>query len=343
MVLVFWIISLIIIVQINYFITSKHINVIKNTINIYFVVCIVFILFQYIFLSIEYSNINPYSVSAAAGDFMMAIFANSSVSMIIMSFFLVFYIFTKQWIYAIVALAALLMATYMSGTVLFLASVLICVFLFSKIKMRFKLYFVTLTLLSFMVFAVVSPSNVDYAMGYITRTLDKGEKTPYKLHSFAETIDYNLSSFKNFVFGAGGGNFSSRVAFITSGDYVNWYPEKMNYVSPDFKKYHLGIWNHDFNNKWDDRNNTANQPFSFYNQIIGEYGMIGIILFLTLYLGYMFRKWKILSYSKFMLFALLGYFLLDYWYEYFSVIVIFEILLILDAKVHTNKVTIPNE
>ncbi len=337
MVFIFWTISFIIIAQVNYFIRTKSLDIIKKTMYIYFVICVVFIFLQYVILSIEYKNINPYSVSAAAGDFMMSIFGNSSVSMIIMSFFLLFYMFTKKWTNAVIALTGLLMATYMSGTVLFLSSFLVCVLLFSKIKMRFKIYFVTLSLLGVVVFALVSPSNVKYAMGYINRTLDNGKHVPYKFHSFGETLDYNLSSTKNFLLGAGGGNFSSRVAFICSGEYVTWFPQKFVYASPEFEENHLGIWNHDFKNKWDDRNNTANQPFSFYNQLLGEYGFVGLFLFLTLYIGFIFKKWKILTYSKFMLFALLGYFLLDYWFEYFSVIIIFELFLMLDVKIHSNK------
>jgi ABC-type multidrug transport system fused ATPase/permease subunit len=279
-------------------------------------------------------SINPYGISPAAGDKMKSIYSNSSANMIIMSFFLLSYIFRGQWFFAIASLICLLLCTYMSGLVIFLVGILFSVLFFSEIKRKFKTYFVALLILSLFVFSSVSPSNVNYAEGYINRIIENDDKVPFKINSFRQTIDYYFSSFKSFFIGAGGGNFSSRVAFIGSGDYVNWFPERLSYASDEFNKNHLSIWNHDFNNKWDDKNNTANQPFSFYNQIMGEYGLVGIFIFLFFYLGYIMKNWNILTYSKFATICLLGYFLLDYWFEYFSVMIIFELLLMLDIKLN---------
>ena len=79
---------------------------------------------------------------------------------------------------------------------------------------------------------------------------------PFKIKSFRETFEYSTSSLKSFVFGAGAGNFSSRSAFISSGDYVNWYPAFLTYAHNDFQENHLALWNYDFRNPWDNNNNT---------------------------------------------------------------------------------------
>ena len=336
MVFVFWAISYIVISQINYFLREKQVETINRTINIFFIICVLIVFYQYVALSLNYMSLNPYGISPAAGDKMKSIYSNSSVNMIVMSFFLLSYAFRGKWFYAIASLVCLLMSTYMSGTVIFLGSVLFSIFFFSKIKTKYKVYFLAVSIFGSVVFSSVSPSNINYAMGYINRIIENGDRVPYKIKSFWQTIDYNTSSVKSFFIGSGGGNFSSRVAFIASGDYVNWFPESLSYVSDEFSEHHLGIWNYDFKNKWDDRNNTANQPFSFYNQIIGEYGLIGIILFVVFYLGYITKNWNKITYSKFLLICLSGYFILDYWFEYFSVIIIFELLLMLDFKLNSK-------
>ncbi|SHI30656.1 hypothetical protein SAMN04487911_10148 [Arenibacter nanhaiticus] len=337
LVFLFWSLSLIIYTQLAYFVKNNSLKKISLTLNVFFLICVFVIVLQYIFTAINLQSINPYSVSPAAGDKMMSIFSNSSVSMIIMSFFFLKYLFENKWFLGSISFICLIMATYMSGTVLFLGSIFLGIFFFSKIDIKYKLYFIIITFLFIATFSFISPANIDYAMGYINRIWNNGNDTPFKIKSFFQTFEYWTSSIRSFVFGAGGGNFSSRVAFITSGDYVGWFPDILSYISEEFKQYHLGIWTHDFNNPWDNRNNTANQPFSFYNQIIGEYGLIGVLIFICFYLGFILKKWPILTYSKFLLLALTGYFLLDYWFEYFSVIIIFELFLLIDIKHNTKN------
>lgn len=339
MVFLFWTISYIIISQINYFLKRKPIETIHFTINLFFITCVLIVLYQYVSLALSYMSINPYNISPASGDKMKSIYGNSSVNMIIMSFFLLSYAFRGKWIYGIVSLICLLMTTYMSGIIIFLGSVLFSIFFFSKIKTTYKVYFIAASVFGIVIFSSVSPSNINYATQYIDRIIENGDRVPFKIKSFRQTIDYNISSVKSFFIGAGGGNFSSRVAFIGSGDYVNWFPDSLSFASNEFKIYHLGIWNHDFKNRWDDRNNTANQPFSFYNQIAGEYGLIGVMLFLFFYLGLIAKNWNKLTYSKVTLICLLGYFMLDYWFEYFSVIIIFELLVLLDIKLNSKSET----
>ncbi|MDW5289002.1 hypothetical protein [Formosa sp. PL04] len=257
-----------------------------------------------------------------------------------MSFFSLMYFMRKEWKKAFMAIITLLMTTYMSGLVIFLGLLLVSVYFFSKIKIKYKVLLLLFGFGFLFLFKEISPTNVTYASRYINRIIENDDNTPYKIKSFWQTGNYWSSSVKSFILGSGGGNFSSRAAFITSGDYVNWYPKNWSYASPEFVKYHLGIWNHDFGNPWDNINNTANQPFSFYNKIIGEYGLIGLCLYVFLYINFFVKNRNSLTYSKFMLVILLGYFVLDYWYEYFSVIIIFELLTLKD--IFDKKQVIPD-
>lgn len=334
--LIFWVICYITLCQILHFVKVNPPHKLNKTIDLFFFINICVIAFQLVQTMNLYNSINPYGVTNSAGDYIKSIYTNSSVNFIIMSFFSIMYLQRKKWTFGISAVVFLLMTTYMSGLVIFIASMIIGVYLFSNIKIKNKLLIALGVVLFFSIFNYVAPSNVTYASRYINRIIENKEDTPFKIKSFYQTYDYWTSSMRPFVLGAGGGNFSSRVSFIASGDYVTWFPDDLIYSSKEFEQNHLGIWTHDFNNPWDNINNTANQPFSFFNQIVGEYGLIGILLFLYFYLGYILKKWPILTYSKFLILPLTGYFLLDYWYEYFSVIIIFELLLLLDIK-HNSR------
>ncbi|WP_053976509.1 hypothetical protein [Mangrovimonas xylaniphaga] len=330
MVLFFWVFSFCALAQISFFFKINDPIKIEKTINLFFYFNIFFVVIQYILIVFEFKSINPYSVSNSAGDFIKSIYSNSSVNLIVMSFFCLMYFMKKEWKKALAATIVLIMTTYMSGLVIFLGLLLVSIYFFSKIQLKYKFLILLFGIGFLFIFKEISPTNVTYASRYITRIIKNDENTPYKIKSFWQTFDYWTSSVDSFIFGAGGGNFSSRTAFITSGDYVSWYPNSISYVSPEFGDHHFGIWKHDFRNPWDNINNTANQPFSFYNKIIGEYGLVGICLFLVFYINFFVRNGKYLTYSKFMLIVLLGYFLLDYWYEYFSIIIIFELLVFND-------------
>jgi hypothetical protein len=334
--LVFWVVSFISLSQIAYFFKKNtNIKVIK-TIDFFFVVNIIIVSFQFIDIIFSYRSLNPYGVSTSAGDFIKSIYSNSSVNSIIMGFFAIMYFLRKKWVKGAFAIIILLMTTYMSGLVIFAVSVIISLFLFLRVKLKYKALVIISGIALLFVFKKVSPNNITYVSRYINRIIENDENVPFKIKSFRETIEYSTSSFKNFAFGAGAGNFSSRSAFISSGDYVNWYPNSLIYSHKDFQDNHLAIWNYDFRNPWDNNNNTANQPFSVYNQIIGEYGFVGILIFLFFYIGFIVRKWKKLTFSKFLIISLMFYFVLDYWFEYFSVIIIFELLLLLDIKLNSK-------
>lgn len=101
---------------------------------------------------------------------------------------------------------------------------------------------------------------------------------PGKLISFAQTYFFLKMNSRHLLFGSGVGNFSSKLAFRVSGSGVQGtYPKKFQYISPEFRYNHLKTYQF-YANQDASRHSVLNFPFSVYNQISGEYGLIGILL-----------------------------------------------------------------
>ena len=159
-----------------------------------------------------------------------------------------------------------------------------------------------------------------------------------KLISFKQTKNHLEKDWKNLLFGSGIGTFSSRLAFITSG-IVNDSKILMaipKYETQDFRDNHKAIFKY-LMFLDDETHSITNLPFSWYNQLFGEYGLIGLILFCVAYLGYFIKRFKLLSFGKTLFIAILIFFLFDYWYERLSVTLIFELLMLLDLKIKMFK------
>jgi hypothetical protein len=155
---------------------------------------------------------------------------------------------------------------------------------------------------------------------------------PGKFISFIQTYFYLTSSLKHFLFGAGIGNFSSKLAFRASGvRALGSYPKKFRYASTEFKFNHLLTYLY-YYHAAASRHSVMNYPFSVYNQLAGEYGFTGTLLFIIFYLGYFASKYQRLSYGRYLIIILLGFFLMEYWFESLSLIVMFELFMLLNIK-----------
>ncbi|SFU45915.1 hypothetical protein SAMN04487941_0898 [Pontibacter akesuensis] len=331
LVLLFWIIAFIAFCEIENFIKQNDFQTINATINCYFFINFIFVVQQLISIIIYSGSLNPFNASASHGDMIMGIYSNSSINMIVMGFYAIYFFYKRSLGKLFIALFCFLMTGYMSGLLILLVALTMFFFLFEK-RISLKIYSILIIISIIVFYYFFSRENYDYALGYINRALAFDAKMPFKLKSYIQTYHYWTDSAANFIFGAGPGNFSSRVTFVVSGDYVGWYPESLSYVSKSFAKNHFWIWNYDFNNPWDNINNAANQPFSAYNQIIGEYGLIGLIAFIFLYIGFWMRGFMSLTYGKIIFISFLGYLVLDYWFEYFSVVILFELFMLLNRK-----------
>lgn len=150
---------------------------------------------------------------------------------------------------------------------------------------------------------------------------------PIKLYTNLQTADYLLSDTKNLIAGAGIGNFSSKQAIKTTGlGLQGKYPIKNLYASESFLEYHMYSLLYVLGLPVSEHS-IINMPNSVYNQIAGEYGLLGIMLFIVLYLGYIWKRKKILGASIFIVLLTLAFLGFEYWFEMISLTVIFELLL----------------
>jgi hypothetical protein len=160
----------------------------------------------------------------------------------------------------------------------------------------------------------------------------KAIKIPGKLLSYYQTIQLSFSGVKKCLIGSGAGNFSSKLAFKLSGIIdMNIDGVRGTKINEDFKNNHLEIYCHYFS--LDKAEHSAmNLPNSSFNQILGEYGFIGIILFILFYLLFFLKRFRELSYGKYLILVIVQALFIDYWFEQLSVVILFELLILLDLK-----------
>ncbi|MGE5106260.1 MAG: hypothetical protein ACM3H8_01855 [Sphingobacteriales bacterium] len=281
--------------------------------------------------------LNPFSgeFKGATGDHIVGIFSNSSVNMIICTFFFSYYFFRKKRIHFIIAGIVAVLTTFMSGILLAVAAFVITLFFNSAIKLKYKLTGSLFLVIAYFSFLLISPENVNYTTNNIKSVLSRNP--PRKFTSFKQTYSYATSNVINFMIGAGPGNFSSRAAFVFGGEYVSWLPITMVYRSEAFEHNHFQLWNKEIlSHPYQD--GTANQPFSIYNQLLGEYGIVGLLVFIFLYIGYYLKKYSSFTYGRYLLVFILLIALMDYWFEYISIMILFEVLMFLQIKEIDEKI-----
>ncbi|MFI5161092.1 MAG: hypothetical protein ACHQHN_07435 [Sphingobacteriales bacterium] len=156
----------------------------------------------------------------------------------------------------------------------------------------------------------------------------------------AQTLGFLKQHPVKILTGDGMGNFSSKLAFKATGLGIEGgYPQKYTYINPDFLSNHLDIYL-DFFSKNSDNHSLTNNPGSVYEELLAEYGLLGLAAFLVCYLWYFLKHYKRLTYGLPVLVMLIAIFFIDYWFEQLSVILFFELLLLLNIKERSPE-TIP--
>ena len=157
-------------------------------------------------------------------------------------------------------------------------------------------------------------------------------RLPGKLIAWHQSYAYLSNHPIAALVGTGIGNFSSKLAFKTSGlKIAGSWPLKYRYINQAFLQNHLDVYLYYFS-KTDGYHSTINSPASVYDQVITEYGLVGFAVFLIFYAGYFLRKIKYLSFGIPLMMIVSGIFFFDYWFEQFSVVVFFELLMYLNLK-----------
>jgi hypothetical protein len=162
-------------------------------------------------------------------------------------------------------------------------------------------------------------------------------KLPGKIIALQQTINFFKQNPLKIVTGTGVGNFSSKLAFKTTGfNVAGGYPEKYIYLNPAFVSNHLDLYLYYFT-KEDGRHSIINNPNSVYEQVLSEYGILGLGTFIFFYLGFFIKKFKVATYGIPMIAFLSAIFFVDYWFEQLPIVVFFELLVFLNLKDSVNK------
>jgi hypothetical protein len=155
---------------------------------------------------------------------------------------------------------------------------------------------------------------------------------PGKAISVLQTAKFLAQHPAKILTGDGMGNFSSKLAFRATGlGIAGGYPHQYIYINHDFLENHLDVYL-DFFSKQTGLHSLTNSPFSVYDQLLAEYGLIGLVLFFAYYLWFFARHYRRLTYGLPILLLLMAVLFVDYWFEQLSILVFFELLLFLNIK-----------
>lgn len=158
-----------------------------------------------------------------------------------------------------------------------------------------------------------------------------------KIYTHEQTLYYLLSRKKNLLFGAGIGNFSSKQAIKSTGLGMQGdYPTKYIYINDDFLLTHLYSLLYVFSLPIGDHS-IINMPNSIYNQVAGEYGLIGILCFLIFYIGFPLKNFKHLKATRYIAPLFLLFLGFEYWFEMITVTVIFELFVLMDIHYENDE------
>ncbi len=161
-------------------------------------------------------------------------------------------------------------------------------------------------------------------------------KQPGKTRAYYQTKNFILSSVPHFLFGSGLGGFSSKLAFNSSGVMEGSALGKYlpAYETEAFGKNHKALYAY-LKTQHIMFQSESNRPFSVYNQLLGEYGVVGCLLFLVFYLWYFVKRVRKNTYALPVIVAMLFMINIDYFIEALSVFFFFELLLFIDIKQKT--------
>lgn len=161
---------------------------------------------------------------------------------------------------------------------------------------------------------------------------------PGKIAAFRQTFVFLQAHPLKIFTGNGMGNFSSKLAFkATATNVAGSYPAQFAYVHDDFERNHLSLYLYYFTNK-DDYHSVVNSPNAVYDQLLGEYGLAGLVA-LAFYALFFLKRLSLKSAAIPLILLMLGAFFMEYWFEQLSVVVFFELLVFVNIKeTELNKI-----
>jgi hypothetical protein len=109
------------------------------------------------------------------------------------------------------------------------------------------------------------------------------------------------------------------------------YPSRFAYINEAFLNNHFRLYL-DYFSKDIELQSLVNSPNSVYAQVSAEYGLAGVISFIVFYLFYFAKRAGRYSYGWPLLLLVLGAMATDYWFEHLSIIILFELMMLVLIK-----------
>jgi hypothetical protein len=155
---------------------------------------------------------------------------------------------------------------------------------------------------------------------------------PGKLIALKQTITYFKNNPAQIITGTGIGNFSSRLAFRATGlQIAGGYPKQYAYTNPAFLSNHLALHLGYFSGDAE-KHSLINSPDSVADQLVSEYGIAGILSFILFYFLFFFKIAIRKRAGLPLVFFIGGCLLVGYWFEQLSVMILFELLMLMHKK-----------
>lgn len=140
-------------------------------------------------------------------------------------------------------------------------------------------------------FISIQPENISYLtqtlkQAYFTFKEDELHSTGRKVAYYRRTLTKLPEEYPSaLVVGTGPGNYSSRSAWLVSGEYLVHQPWYIPVTpTPLAKKYNISIWSSKMITRdYVDAGSIANQPFSTWLSVFAETGLIGLFAFATIF------------------------------------------------------------
>jgi hypothetical protein len=340
-------------------------------VNLFVTLCQLFIIMY------QSGSINPFAIwdnpeyGTSTGDHLKGLFfAPCYINFIANSFFAIYFLTKKKLINSVFSVIILCL-TSSNFAIIFFVPVYLIVSGFirvpkAKAAALYSIAFICLF------YGFISRANLYYMMeslfkiehhydqekvGTIDTTVStnkivsKQEDIEYfknnkgKIIAVNQTIEFVTKDWKNFLFGAGMGNFSSLLAKRQSDIQIEkksrLFQKLPLRIAPSYRDNHYTIEKHLFNMS-SDWHSIQQLPSSFFNQILGEYGALGTLAFLIFYIGFILKKSKI-NVTFFPIACLMGYYLLfDYLFEYLSIVVLFEVFYMIMVLESSKKEEVLN-
>jgi hypothetical protein len=326
----------------------------ERTIRVFFLLNLFVSTANLIYTMVISGSLNPYCSTDlrfgnSTGDFIRGIFmAPSYINMFVNAMFGIYFLYRGRYVYSFLAIAVACATSSNFANLVLLPLLVACLFILPHKKARVTIVLELLLYAAFYIF--MSPGNFAYVRSSVApKQMDSVEDRAFskfyrgggklmhycKVISVCETYEYLTSSKEHFILGAGMGNFSSQLAVRTSGlnapSKSRLFQELPEYEAPAFKNNHYRIFDAVYSLP-PEYHSIRHFPASFINQLLGEYGFTGLILFLFFYISFFLKRYRHLSYTIVMLVMVCGFLAFDYLFEYLSVMVFFELFYLIDLR-----------